>query len=163
MQKQVALICDANVLIDFLNTEEELFISINKLYQLYIPDILLKEVDGLDEAKAEVLLITIVETSFDIISESMNTLPGCSFEDTIFFNMAKKNKWILACNDRKLRRECINGGVDILWGLQVLIKLVENEIISTKEASKYALIISESNREITTTILEEFNNKLSRL
>ena len=63
MEKIGTAICDANVLIDLANSDRELIGEVVAYCgAVYVPDIVFREVDDLDERDAERLGLTIVDT-----------------------------------------------------------------------------------------------------
>lgn len=150
------IICDANILIDYLNGEIDVLRCLCEYSDFIVPDVILDEVNQLSQVDAESIGIKVLECPLDVLAKAENQLSGCSFQDTVCFLLAKGNGWVCATNDKKLRNECINNNIEVVRGLRLLIELVENKVISRKKAISTAKKIAKSNREITDMIIGEF-------
>ena len=75
----------------------------------------------------------------------------------------KQNKWECLTNDVALRKHCEAAGGTVVWGLQMLLKLVEADLITVTYAEKIARKINQVNPEINDRILQDFLDKLKSL
>jgi len=63
-------------------------------------------------------------------------------------------------NDRRLRRECQDVGLDVLWGLEIMIDLVHAGRLPREDAIEVAEAIRAANPfYVTEEILEEFRER----
>ena len=90
----------------------------------------------------------------------MEEIPSLSFQDRACLYYVKKNKWECLSNDKALRKHCKAVGGTVVWGLEILLKLVEAEIITASFAEKIARKINQVNPEINDEVLETFLDKL---
>lgn len=152
-----AVIADANILIDYMEVGRKvLTLFASSIDSLYVPLAVLKEVPALSFDEADRIGIILLDTEISILSEASTIKTGCSFEDNICFLTAKKENFICATNDRNLRMICESDGVDVFWGLQIMIYLVQIKKLSKKEAVDIAKKISNINSTITKSIVDEF-------
>ena len=154
----VIAICDANILIDYSKSDISIIKKIAEYYEeVCVPDIILKEVGIISDEQAKSLGITIVETPLEL--EEVSSL---SFQDRTCLYYVKQNKWECLTNDVALRKHCEAAGGTVVWGLQMLLKLVEADLITVTYAEKIARKIHQINPEINDKILQDFLDKLSR-
>ena len=154
----VIAICDANILIDYSKSDISIIKKITEYYEeVCVPDIILKEVGIISDEQAKALGITIVETPLEL--EEVSSL---SFQDRTCLYYVKQNKWECLTNDVALRKHCEAVGGTVVWGLQMLLKLVEADLITVTYAEKIARKIHQLNPEITDIILQNFLDKLQK-
>jgi len=152
----VIAICDANILIDYSKSDISIIKKIAEYYEeVCVPDIILQEVGVISEEQAKALGITIVETPLEL-----EEVPSLSFQDRACLYYVKNNKWECLTNDKALRKHCETVGGTVVWGLQMLLKLVEADLITTTYAEKIARKINQVNPEINEKVLNAFLNKL---
>ena len=155
----VIAICDANILIDYSKSDISIVKKIAEYYEkVCVPDIILEEVGVISDEQAKELGITIVETPLEL-----EDVASLSFQDRACLYYVKHNKWECLTNDVALRRHCEAAGGTVVWGLQMLLKLVESNLITDVHAEKVAMKIHEVNPEISSKVLEDFCKKLKEL
>ena len=154
----VIAICDANILIDYSKSDISIIKKIAEYYEkVCVPDIILQEVGIISDEQAKALGITIVETPLEL--EEVSSL---SFQDRTCLYYVKQNHWECLTNDIALRKHCEAVGGTVVWGLQMLLKLVESDLITVSYAEKIARKIHQVNPEITDIILQNFLDKLQK-
>ena len=154
----VIAICDANILIDYSKSDISIIKKIAEYYEkVCVPDIILQEVGIISDEQAKALGITIVETPLELDEVSF-----LSFQDRTCLYYVKQNKWECLTNDVALRKHCEAAGGTVVWGLQMLLKLVESDLITVSYAEKIARKIHQLNPEITDIILQNFLDKLQK-
>ena len=154
----VIAICDANILIDFSKSDISIIKKIAEYYgEVRVPDIILQEVEVISDEEARRLGITIVETPLDL-----EEVPSLSYQDRTCLYYVKKNKWTCLTNDKALRKHCEAAGGTVVWGLEMLLKLVDTDLITANHAERIARKINQVNPEINEKILREFLNKLGK-
>ena len=67
---------------------------------------------------------------------------------------------IAICDANILIKHCEAAGGTVVWGLQMLLKLVEAKLLTVSHAEKVARKINQVNPEINEKILQDFLNKL---
>ena len=154
----VIAICDANILIDYSKSDISIIKKIAEYYEeVCVPDIILQEVGIISDEQAKDLGITIVETPLEL-----EEVPSLSYQDRTCLYYVKQNKWECLTNDIALRKHCEAVGGTVVWGLQMLLKLVESDLITVSYAEKIARKIHQVNPEITDIILQNFLDKLQK-
>lgn len=154
----VIAICDANILIDYSKSDISIIKKIAEYYEeVCVPDIILREVGVISDEQAKELGITIVETPLEL-----EEVPSLSFQDRTCLYYVKQNKWECLTNDVALRKHCEAAGGTVVWGLQMLLKLVEADLITVTCAEKIAKKINQVNPEINDEILQKFLDKLEK-
>jgi rRNA-processing protein FCF1 len=151
-------ICDANVLIDFVDSDDDIIREMSGYFtKVYVTDLVLNEVEQLTPARADQLGLVIIETPIPMPRHENLSIP-----DSSCYYYAIKEKWTLIGNDTKLRRECKKQNVSVIWGLEMLLRLVSDGRISPSRAKDIACDINQNNPEITGRILTDFMEKLKK-
>lgn len=156
------LLFDADALIDYINSNKNIIsVATKKLYEIYVPlNIMREEIRQLSEDEANSLGIRIFEPTFNQLIEANKERGGLSFQDKLCLIIAKDNNWICVTNDKNLRNKCSEDEVEIMWGLQLTLKLYAGNYISKMEAINTAWEIHKGNSRITKDIVEDFIRKL---
>lgn len=153
-------VIDANVLIDFCNTDTSpLYLFSKYISSLIIPLQVFEEVNQLSSNKAKRLLIEIYEPTDDQVFESLdlhlqyksNTIP-----DFLSYVFAKDNECDLITNDTRLLKYCHNTQVNTKRGLRLLLDLFEKNYLSKADAKIMAKNIVDSNPQMKIDLYDEF-------
>lgn len=153
-----AAICDANVLIDYADSDENIIRELVRYWgKVYVPTRILHEVKRLPQTRAEELGLTIIETPLVLPSAS-----GLSGPDRACLHFVITEGWVCIANDKALRKECQRRGGTVVWGLEMLAKLVEAQQITKTRAIDIAMCIQMINPEISEALLTDFKAMLSR-
>ncbi len=156
------LVVDTNVLIDFAKTDPTvLTLAVTHIGQVHVPREVLVEVDQIDEDSCMRLGLLVVDGTVEQLLEAGAGNGSLSFEDRLCLVLARDHGWTCVSNDRALRKACEAEGVAVLWGLQLLLRLVEDSAIATEEAVQLAEAIGTNNRWISPRVIEEVKRKLS--
>ena len=152
------LVIDANVLIDYSNSDlSVLALAANNIGPIYVPGVVLDEVDQLNEDDCERLGLIVLEEPVEILLAAGEKRGALSFEDHVCLLLAKENGWICISNDKPLHRACGEEEVTVKWGLRLMIELVENGLLEKDTALEVAQVIQVSNpKHITPEIIENF-------
>ena len=157
------LILDANVLIDFHQVGIELLgLFVVHLGPVFIPMEVLKEARALSLEACVSLGATIVEASFNDLTEaSSESKARLSFEDTLCLVMARSNGWTCVTNDRALRKSCKDAGVPIKWELEAITEIHKAGGLTKEKALDYGLAIQACNAGyVTEEIMVRFRSSL---
>lgn len=158
------VIADANVLIDYAKSDRTVLELFSKhLGTITVPRPLLREVAQLDEGECLRLGLVLVDGSVEQLIEAAKRRGkgGLSFEDCLCLILARDSGWVCLSNDRPLRKLCQEEGIEVRWGLSLMLDLVLGELLPSVEAIKIAQAIQASNpRYITKKIVAEFARKL---
>jgi rRNA-processing protein FCF1 len=156
---QEAAICDANVLIDYADSDEDIIRELVRYWgKVYVPTRILHEVKRLPQPRAEELGLTIIETPLVLPSAS-----GLSGPDRSCLHFVITEGCVCIANDKALRKECQRRGGMVVWGLEMLAKLVEAQQITKARAIDIATHIRMINPEISEALLADFKAMLAKL
>lgn len=165
MRTRSGLLLDASVLIDYAKAD----VSILELVARHVAPVrialpLLDEVDQFTRSDCERLGILIEEPSLDQLLQAAAQRGGpLSFQDRLCIIVAHASGWTCVSNDKSLRRECDRIGVPVLWGLELMVQLVDRGQLTPKQASKTAQAIGSANpRYITKGVLTRFETRVRK-
>jgi rRNA-processing protein FCF1 len=155
-------ILDANVLIDYCSAERAILTMISEnVGRIHVPTLLLEEVQALDASECDRLRLHVFEPEMELVSAAGKRRPGLSFYDHLCLLLAKQEAWTCVTNDGKLRRECGMDGVPVLWGLELMIGLVEMGQMTAADAKKVARAIQSANPfYITEAVIRRFSQRI---
>jgi len=152
---------DANVLIDFVQTDIRVLHLVNRhIGPLCVARDVLDEVSRLDEVACLQLGIRIVDGTLDQIAEAGTHRGGLSFQDWVCLILARDNQWVCVTNDKRLRRRCRELGVEVRWGLQLLLDLVTVGAMAGASAVRCAEAIAEVNPTIGRAVIDDFKRRI---
>lgn len=159
-----AIISDANILIDFFETDREIISLVSRhLAPLYVPDIVAEEVSQLKVINPVSIGLTIIETPYSVLAESKDRSSSISMQDFVCMRIAEERGWVCATNDKALRRECGKREVSVLWGLEMMLYLVKNGALKPKIATDTAWAIHRCNKMITEKLVDLFIDRINEL
>lgn len=151
------LLVDACVLIDYVDTSRDVLKKVSKhVGQLHVTPTVFREVKQLRPDEAAALGMIVVEPSLDMVAEAAAKRGRLSFEDRLAVVVSKANGFTCVTNDTQLRLECGRQGVPVLWGLQLLIRLVRAKAISVAKAKTLGTAICASNDWLRHDVLKSF-------
>ena len=157
----LAIISDANVLIDYLETDREILSLLSRyLAPLYVPDIVAEEVSQLKKIDPTSIGITLVETPYSVLAESKDRSSSISLQDFVCLRIAEERGWVCATNDKALRRECGRRAVSVLWGLEMMLYLVQEGVLKPEKAKDTAWAIHQCNKTITKKVVDTFIDQI---
>jgi len=152
-------ICDANVLIDFIETDEDILHELTLYWaKVYVPTRVLYEVKELSQEHAELLGLHVIETPIELAASG-----GLSGPDCACLHFVLTEGWTCVTNDKLLRNMCRRGGGTVVWWLEMLILLVKAGQITAARAGVVAEKVATLNPEITPSILDTFRKLLLAL
>lgn len=159
------LLLDANVLVDYLATDLEVLALVHAhVGPVHIVSTVLAEVDGLEAEECERLGFRIVEPSLDQVAGADSGGGPLSFQDRTCLAVSRDAGWTCVTNDKALRRACEADGVDVLWGLELLLEVVRRGHLPVERASRVATMTHDQNPgHVGKGVLAEFHRKLSKL
>lgn len=165
MSDQPPLIADANVLIDYVESDRFILgLLARHMGPLYVAVPVLDKVDQLSAGECERLGITLVDPTTEELVEAGEGKAGLAFDDAICVIMARDNHWRCVTNDRALRKACAAEGVGFLWGLEVMLPLVQAGALGAEDACLVARNIQLANPAfITAKIVTEFETRARRV
>lgn len=158
---KLTVIADANVLIDYANTNKRILGMVTGFFdRVMVPIDILNEVNELSMSEVNEFGLSVYYPENHTYYYASNTSNGLSFQDNICLFDARENNWAIISNDKKMRRECIDAGVVAIWGLEVMVMLVKVGSLTGEEAIKIAEDIHSVNKRITIGNINDFKNKL---
>lgn len=165
MPRPKLLILDADVLIDYANSElRVLGLAARHLGPVHIAKPLLAEVEQLSESDCAALGLNLVEPTLEQLLEAGSQRGPLSFADRLCLILARDQGFICVSNDRRLRKECSTEGIRVLWGLELMVELVRLDRLHADKALRIAKAIHESNpRHISPGIIARFEQRILRL
>lgn len=158
-------IVDANVLIDFCTTDASVLTLVTKhVGSVHVAEPVLSEVRQLDREKAEALGLCLVMPEVELLKRAgtASVRSPLRFQDWVCLLLAKERDWTCVTNDKRLRRECDAWQVSSMWGLQLLLRLLDRGIITANEAVDLAEAIHAVNRRISRPVVDAFIAKARR-
>lgn len=159
--KGKAVITDANVLIDYAIANKNLFSDLLQFFhEVHVPVDILNEVDQLSIEEARRLGFTIYTPHLSIYSEAEHLDNDLSFQDRICFLEARKNNWAVVTNDRDLKDLCRKEDIETFWGLQVILMMVEEGLVTKKNALAYGEKIAQCNKWIKEDVIADFKKRI---
>lgn len=158
------LVADANVLIDYARTDPSILaLYARHLGPIYVPSVILDEVDQLDASDCDRLGLIVIEEPPEILLDAAERRGPLSFEDRVCLLLARENQWTCITNEKPLHRACQEDGVSSIWGLRLMVDLVKAQQLTQEDAMEAAQAIHAINpRYITTEILARFATELGK-
>jgi len=158
-------VVDANVLIDYWNSDITVLTLVSRIIgRIHIPDAVLENVSTLDAGDCDQLGLTIVQPNLDQLLEAGEKRGGLAYDDRLCLILARDHGWLCLTNDKALRTECADSGIEVAWGLEPMLTLVAQGALDVADAESVASYIHESNPAfITKAIIERFHDKLHEL
>jgi hypothetical protein len=155
------LLVDACVLIDYANTSRDVLKLVTEhVGRLHVTPTVFREVTQIRPEDVAHWGLTVVEPSLDALGWAAERRGRLSFEDRLAVAVSKENGFTCVSNDNQLRLECGRQGVPILWGLELLVRLVEARGISTARAEAFGKTICTENKWLGPTVLARFLERL---
>jgi predicted nucleic acid-binding protein len=158
------LVLDSNVLIDYCAADKSvLTLASRHVGAIHVPSVLLEEVGDLDESECERIGIFVVEPEPNLLVAAGKRRPGLSYYDHVCLLAAKAAGWTCVTNDGRLRRECKVEKLPVLWGLELMVSLVEGHHLPPDAARAVAKAIGTANPlYITEEILRRFGERITQ-
>lgn len=156
------LLMDANVLIDYAKTDRQvLALVVQVLGPVYVATPVFDEVQQLTEEDARTLGLTLVEPETEMLIAAAEVRGKLSFQDHVCLLLAQERGWICVTNDKPLQSACFTEGVRWMWGLHLLLRLVEAGEMSAEDAISKAEAIRASNpAHIKAAVVELFSRQV---
>ncbi len=162
MPAPVAYVLDANVLIDYANSDPWVIGKVcDYLGGAGVCTVVLDEADDFTEELVEATgVITIDLTSQQLVEAYAGAGP-LSPQDRMCLIAARDFGFTCVTNEKALRRTCESQGVPVLWGLELMVLLMQKGRMAPADAERVANDIKISNpHHITDEILRRFTRRL---
>jgi len=154
-----SLLLDACVLIDFLHADRRVLNRIKQhVGQISVTTNVLEEVCEIEgEEELATLGVTVVDPPFEDVAAAVPLVGRLSLSDWLCVMTAKRRGRICVTNDKSLRAVCRQHEVQVMWGLELLLKLHRSGGISAKRAVSLAgRIRAENPLHITKALVARF-------
>ena len=159
------LLLDANVLIDFFNSDFSILSDIRRhIAEIFVlSDILEFELPDISISDCHEVGLAIIDPKDHVSKESETELGQLSPEDRLNLFTAVDSGYSLVTNDVKLRKACEQRNIKIIWGLQLLLMLVEKSEYSIDDARVIGENMCDSNDYISEEIVNDFISKIEKI
>ena len=159
----VTLLVDANVLIDYQNSDMSVFQQVSKsIGRVVVLDDVLEEVDGMTDLDCKRWGIEVITADMESLLRAGERIAGLSFRDMLCLLTCKIHGYVCVTNDRVLQNKCKAHGVTTMFGLQLMIDLVEIGALGSDDATAIALKMQESSpQHINDQVIARFRQDLS--
>lgn len=134
------LLLDANILIDFSKTDATVLAHLSRfLGPVAVLATTVREVHQLKPEDYARFGIPVEKLSSDEYAAAVDSARHLrSRKDDLCLSVCRSRAWVLATNDRILRRRCEHAGVFTIRGLELLLALVEKDALSRSGAEAVA-------------------------
>ncbi len=155
-ERSLSFVLDASVLIDYAKADVSILaLAARHLGTVVIPAPVLQEVDQLNSEECGRLDLRVEQPTTDQLLEAGSTTGRLSFQDWLCLMVARDQKGICITNEKPLRTACTRAGVSVLWGLELMLELLQARQLSAEDAVEIAQAIHRSNPFITAERLRE--------
>jgi rRNA-processing protein FCF1 len=157
------LLFDANVLIDYYDTDSTVFSAIREsVGEIYVLERVLQEVEQLDAGRALELGLQVWEPLLEQMNEAAAGGGRLSFQDHLCLAVARDEGMTCVTNDIALRNRCAEESVKVLWGLELLILSVQKGGLTAAKARNIGTAICELNPRIGSEVFRSFLKKVGK-
>ena len=163
---QKRLLLDANILIDYAKADINLLDHFCKcIGELNVVSTVLDEVHEIsDRRELTKFGVQILEPEPSDLTQIGMQRGKLSFQDRLCLVVAKREGFIFVTNDKELRNECEATGIDVMWGLELLLELFRVEGITELAAQEIAEKIRKCNPlHINKMVINGFKMKLKSM
>lgn len=155
------LVLDANVLIDYIESDLAILALASEMRTIYVTVPILEEVDRLDEGDCDEFGLTVADLTTEQAVRAGEGGRRLSFEDRTCLVLAQDEGLTVVTNDTRLRADCREAGIDVLWGLEIMVHLVADGRLPQEDAVDVAEVMQAANPlYLTDEILEEFRDRI---
>jgi len=159
------LVLDASVLIDYQGVGLEVLADIAEaLGPAIVLSTTLELVDGLGAKRCRAIGLQIEEPNADELQAAAPRQGGLALDDRLCIEVALRRGLVVVTNDRKMKSTTEARGGPCIWGLSLLVRLVECERMSDRQARKLLRKIGENNPGfIGKPLIEKVEHKLDAM
>ncbi|MBN2339255.1 MAG: hypothetical protein JXP48_12015 [Acidobacteria bacterium] len=163
--KSPILLIDANVLIDYQKSDlAVLELAAHYVGEIHVLTAIIEEVDGLAAGDFERLGLKVDDPDVNQLLRAGRRRGPLSFGDYLCLIVAADAGFTCVTNDKSLRKACLDEGVAVMWGLELMVKLVQANSLRAAEAVNIARRIHGSNPlHIPQPLLDRFAEKVARI
>lgn len=157
------LVADANVLIDYAQTEPRILALCARHWDtVLVPTAVLDEVgEHLDQGRCAKLGPRVLEPTLEQALLAAAGPPALSWADRVSLVVARDERAALLTNDRALRSHAARKGIPLVWGLEAMAILCEHGSLTAGRALAVAIRIRASNpTHITAEVRARFTARV---
>ncbi|MBP5620514.1 MAG: type II toxin-antitoxin system VapC family toxin [Thermoguttaceae bacterium] len=165
--RKPTLLLDTCVGSDFLNVDAEIVgLASKSLGELLIPRVLMEELSRKFEFDVlDALGLRVVDSSDEILKEAgvFRLKKGfrlLSENDCVCLLTALKNKYTCVTNDRLLQKTCKEHGVQVWWGVEVVLALYEQDGVSYERAENFIVRLRQTTFYVKKEHEDEYRRRL---
>jgi hypothetical protein len=159
------ILTDANTIIDYGSCGMEVLALVSEhVAPMVVPDVVQQEVRTLTKEQIKEAGIVVVETPLALLAPPPLASKQLSTQDRVCIEMASANGWTCATNDKVLRNACQARCVRLVWGLELMVELVDRRVLLEKKAQNVGNKMHQVNpKSITKQVLTDFLARIHRL
>ena len=113
--------------------------------------------------EANRLGLNIIDATINQMEEASARGGPLSMEDKLTFIIARDNRQVCWTSDKNLRNKCLENGVSVYWGLEILLILCREGRLTVQRALKTAEKIKECGAHISKEVLDDFRNQVDEI
>ena len=156
-QENRNILFDANALIDFQKTDFSVLSGVSQhLGNLYLLEEIYNEVLGLTKEDCHLVNLKVISSKDHIKNIANQPYGSLSRPDRLNLYTSIDSGYSLVTNDVNLRKACEERQVKIIWGLQLLLILIEKSEYSIDDTIKIGKMIGDKNQYISEEIVDDF-------
>jgi len=163
-QSATIIMSDASVLIDYAKADPRILRLIcEHIGEIYVPNLVFDEVDQIDEREAKRLGLKIIEPMLSQIEEAGVRGGPLSRSDKLTFIMARDLECICWTSDANLKRRCDAEKIRAIWGLEIMLMLVQKGHLTESIATNTARTIKKNGAHLNDAVVMKFEKKVKAL
>ena len=157
------LLADADVLIDYRESDLAILDLVGRhVGRVAVLSPVLHEVHGLTAPACARLGIEVIEVETERMLRAAEIESRVSFNDRLCLIVCLEEQWTCVTNDGALRRLCRRHGVEVRYGLGLMVDLVAADVLTRRRAVAIARRMHAANPlHINDRVLDRFNRALT--
>jgi rRNA-processing protein FCF1 len=164
VESTVIFVSDACVLIDYYKADPRIIKLVNEhIGAIHVPRQIFNEIEQIDNEEANRLGLNIIDATINQMEEASARGGPLSMEDKLTFIIARDNRQVCWTSDKNLRNKCLENGVSVYWGLEILLILCREGRLTVQRALKTAEKIKECGAHISKEVLDDFRNQVDEI
>ena len=160
--KTTVLLADADVLIDYRESDLAIFSLVGRhVGRVAVLSPVLDEVHGLTAPACARLGIEVIEVETERMLRAAEIESRVSFNDRLCLIACREERWTCVTNDGALQRLCRRHGVEVRYGLGLMVDLVAAGVLTRRRAVAVARRMHAANPlHVNDGVLDRFNKAL---
>ena len=156
------LLADADVLIDYRESDLAILDLVGRhVGRVAVLSSVLEEVHGLTAPACARLGIEVIEVETERMLRAAAIDSRVSFNDRLCLIVCREEQWTCVTNDGALRTLCRRHGVEVRYGLGLMVDLVADGVLTRRRAVAVARRMQAANPlHINDGVLDRFNRAM---